>query len=184
MDVYLPGGRWYDWRTHERLDAPADGGFVGRAAPEDEIPVLARGGSVVAKKPGGRGAANTTAQSRLLPFVLRVYLSDSGRADGELYWDDGVSADAYREGRFTHVEFLACRADDEDCKVDDFSTGEEEEEGKGRSVLFGTVRKAGFKDEMALSHVGIFGVERNSTGVTFNGKKVDFYYDKKHQVIF
>jgi alpha-glucosidase len=90
-DVYLPDGRWYDVRTgsvadgraHVLADAPLDG----------EIPLYARGGSIIPSGPGQRWAD----EHRLDPLTLRVYPDPQDRAQGELYEDDGTSL-AYRTG--------------------------------------------------------------------------------------
>ncbi len=60
MEAYLPGGRWYDWKTHEYKDMHEDGDFVTMEVPLTEIQLFARGGSIVATKPEGR--ANTTTE--------------------------------------------------------------------------------------------------------------------------
>ncbi len=95
----------------------------------------------------------------MLPFHLRVYLDASGNADGELYWDDGVSLDAYDKGAYDHINF-AC----------------------SDKTLISRVDVAGYKKEITLGWIGIFGLKDNVKSVKFNGKAVKFQYDAKLQV--
>ena len=70
VSVYFPGGRWFDWYSHEVLDVQSDGEFRTRPAPADgDIPILVRGGQVLAKKKDG--AANTTTQRCVFLITTR-----------------------------------------------------------------------------------------------------------------
>lgn len=85
MAVYVPRGRWYDYYTH--MSFFSIGKHYTLPAPIDKIPLLIRGGSVLAmQKPGV-----TTTESRRNDFELLVALNEAGYARGELYWDDGES---------------------------------------------------------------------------------------------
>ena len=49
----------------------------------------------------------TTTESRLKPFDLMVALNETGRASGDLYWDDGDSIDTYEQSLYNRVQFEA-----------------------------------------------------------------------------
>jgi alpha 1,3-glucosidase len=101
-EVYLPGGKetlWYDAHT---LAAVGEGGRAVRLpAPAEHIPVLQRGGTVVARKERLRRAS---AQMRDDPYTLLVAPDAAGAAAGELYVDDGESH-GYEDGDFAWRAF-------------------------------------------------------------------------------
>ncbi|KAF2112173.1 glycosyl hydrolases family 31-domain-containing protein [Lophiotrema nucula] len=82
----IDGEVWYDWYTHEKVDAEA-GVNTTIDAPLGHIPVFIRGGSVVPLQEPGY----TTRDSRQNPWGLIVALSGDGDASGDLYIDDGES---------------------------------------------------------------------------------------------
>lgn len=43
-EIYLPGGRWYEWLTGEWLDG---GQWITRQVPEDEVPVYIKQGALI-----------------------------------------------------------------------------------------------------------------------------------------
>lgn len=75
--------------------------------PDSKIPVHVRGGSIL---PMQEAARNTT-YSRKNPMILLVVLdkfdTDGGMAEGELFWDDGISTDTYENGKFLLMKFKA-----------------------------------------------------------------------------
>lgn len=80
------GTVWYDWYTFAKIDAAA-GENKTLDAPLLHQPVSIRGGYIIPiQKPG-----NTTTTSRQNPWALIVPLDESGKAEGELYLDDGIS---------------------------------------------------------------------------------------------
>ena len=87
-DVYLPAGRWYDWRTGETYDGPAE---VHVDAPLDRLPLFARAGTLV---PLAVVADDGTIDDSVL--TLRVFPGDG---EGVIYDDDGETFD-YRNGAF------------------------------------------------------------------------------------
>ncbi|KAM3510770.1 hypothetical protein MY11210_005600 [Beauveria gryllotalpidicola] len=108
VDVYIPAGGavpviFYDWYTHRAIR----GGTVGRNHTFSDvdvttIPLLIRGGVIV---PLRAESANTTTELRTRAFELLVPLDARGRAEGELYVDDGVSV-AQRAGGVTDIRFV------------------------------------------------------------------------------
>jgi alpha-glucosidase/alpha-D-xyloside xylohydrolase len=83
-EVYLPGGKWYDWWTNTALDG---GRIVSRDVDLATMPIYVRAGAVIPFDP----IRQYTGQPVSAPTTLRVYRG----ADGEytLYEDDGISQD-------------------------------------------------------------------------------------------
>nr|CDP23003.1 Putative Glycoside Hydrolase Family 31 [Podospora anserina S mat+] len=82
------GEVWYDWYTKGKVSygvGPGENVTIG--AELGHIPVYVRGGKVVPLQEPGM----TTAESRQNPWGLLVGLDGTGRAEGKLYLDDGVS---------------------------------------------------------------------------------------------
>jgi len=77
---------YYDWYTHERAKFNGTHNHT-LSAPLGHIPVHIRGGSVIPTQ----APAGTIRDSRKNPFGLLVALDKDGKADGELYLDDGES---------------------------------------------------------------------------------------------
>ena len=83
--VYLPAGRWVDFRSGEML---AGGRELFATAPLSTIPVYVKAGSILPCQWG-----DTPAAAHVERLLLDVYPGDDGT--GELYEDDGTSQ-AYR----------------------------------------------------------------------------------------
>jgi alpha-glucosidase len=80
------GTRWYDWYTLEEVKA-APGENKTLEAPLLHQPIHIRGGYIVPIQKAG----NTTKTSRLNPWSLIVALDKDGKAEGDLYLDDGIN---------------------------------------------------------------------------------------------
>ncbi|XP_063997508.1 maltase-glucoamylase-like, partial [Pogoniulus pusillus] len=101
VNAYFPPARWYDLHTDQ--DVGFRGEFRSLPAPLGHINLHIRGGYILARQ----GPANTTFYSRQNPLHLTVALSDSLRAQGSLYWDDGVRIAAYEDGVYLLTSFTA-----------------------------------------------------------------------------
>lgn len=93
------GTRWYDWYTLEEVDAVA-GENRTLDAPILHQPIHIRGGYIIPIQRAG----NTTKTSRLNPWSLIVALDKNGKAEGDIYLDDGINIvqEATKE---VHVSF-------------------------------------------------------------------------------
>jgi alpha-glucosidase len=80
------GTRWYDWYTLEEVKA-APGENKTLEAPLLHQPIHIRGGYIVPIQKAG----NTTKTSRLNPWSLIIALDKYGKAEGDLYLDDGIN---------------------------------------------------------------------------------------------
>jgi alpha-glucosidase len=101
--VYLPTGPWVDLRSGERHRGP--GWIQTSAALDEDLPLFLRGGSILPLGP----VRQHVGERPLAPLTLEVLASDDGRADGELYEDDGRSY-AYERDGSARTRFR-CRAD-------------------------------------------------------------------------
>ncbi|KAK1052881.1 hypothetical protein LTR74_016382 [Friedmanniomyces endolithicus] len=80
------GTLWYDFYTMQKVGVAA-GENKTLDAPLVHQPIHVRGGYIVPMQKAG----NTTKTSRLSPWSLVVALDEDGKAEGELYLDDGIS---------------------------------------------------------------------------------------------
>jgi len=104
--VYLAEDQvYYDYFSHYAYRGRSKGKNVTVPAALHQIPLLVRGGSVLPTRERPRRASSWMKND---PFTLRVALSKSGSAKGELYLDDGVTYD-HQKGAFVWREFVASR---------------------------------------------------------------------------
>jgi alpha-glucosidase len=120
----LPAGDWYDYWTGKKIAGKAPGGdpvITGSAKGPpaivevaiqpvlDQLPVFARGGSVLPLQP----LVQSTAEKPRGPLELRVY--PGALCNGSIYQDDGISF-AYRGGEFLRQQF-SCELSDGEVKL-------------------------------------------------------------------
>lgn len=86
MDVYLPAGIWYDYYNTDAT-IRSSGARYNLSAPLDTIPVLVRGGFILPQQSPNQ----TTTEARKSKVELLVASDENGKAQGQLYWDDGDS---------------------------------------------------------------------------------------------
>lgn len=94
---------YYDYFSGHAHRGAAKGKNVTVPATLDKVPLLIRGGSVLATRERPR---RSSPLMKYDPFTLTVALSSSGAARGELYLDDGVSY-SHEAGDFVWREFVA-----------------------------------------------------------------------------
>ena len=107
--VYFPDADWYDADTLKLVRAQqkkkkngVSGEIVNVQAPLDKIPVYYRGGSIVPRKERVRRSSQMMAYD---PFTLVVVLDSDGKAEGELFVDDGESFDFEDKKAFFFTRF-------------------------------------------------------------------------------
>ncbi|XP_053423823.1 lysosomal alpha-glucosidase isoform X2 [Nycticebus coucang] len=115
---YFPSGTWYDLQTvavealgslptpppaSRRPAIYSQGQWVTLPAPLDTINLHLQAGHIVPLQ----GPGLTTTESRKQPMALVTALTDSGEAQGELFWDDGESLGVLERGAYTLVTFQA-----------------------------------------------------------------------------
>ncbi|XP_022623710.1 maltase-glucoamylase, intestinal-like [Seriola dumerili] len=101
VDGYVPNARWYDFHTAK--DVGVRGQMINMPTPMDHINLHIRGGYILPwQKP-----ENNTYYSRRNTLGLIVALSDSGTAQGSLFWDDGEGIDTVQRGQYLLTSFAA-----------------------------------------------------------------------------
>lgn len=97
--VYLPGtDGWYDVFTSKYYPSP---NTASLDTPLDKIVVMQKGGTVVPRKMRVRRSSSLMIHD---PYTLFVALNPKGKAEGELYMDDGHTYD-YQAGQFNHLNY-------------------------------------------------------------------------------
>ena len=101
VSVYLPPGEtYYDYFTYSIH--VGSGSAVTVPAPLDKIPLLMKAGRIFPRKDRPRRSSGLM---RWDPYTLVVSLgSNDGKAEGDLYVDDGESYD-YEDGAYIHRHF-------------------------------------------------------------------------------
>ncbi|XP_019358783.1 PREDICTED: sucrase-isomaltase, intestinal [Gavialis gangeticus] len=162
VEAYIPNARWYDYYTGKDIGLRGQFGYF--SAPLEHINLHIRGGYII---PWQYPALNT-ASSRRNPMGLTVALDDGGLAQGQLYWDDGNSIDAYEKNAFLLETFNA-----------------------SQDVLTITVSHNGYTDPNALkfSDIKILGVSKNPLNVVIKQNGVNLpsahniSYNAENQVL-
>ncbi|XP_074171362.1 putative maltase-glucoamylase 2 [Rhinolophus sinicus] len=99
VKAYIPDAIWYDYETQVAVQWRKQ--LVEMLLPPDKIGLHLRGGYIFPTQ-----QPNTTTQtSRKNSLGLIIALDYKREAKGELYWDDGVSADAVTEGKYILYNF-------------------------------------------------------------------------------
>lgn len=107
IDIYLPDEEvYYDYtsgnisNTFQKFSGP---GFISKSVELSDIPILLKGGSIIAKKDRYRRSSKLMARD---PYTLTVALGSSGKAIGNLYIDDGETFN-YKQGEYANIYFTA-----------------------------------------------------------------------------
>ncbi|XDA75973.1 hypothetical protein R6Z07F_006139 [Ovis aries] len=104
VQAYFPRARWYDYSTGSGNESTGEWKVL--EAPLDHINVHVRGGYIL---PWQEPAMNTQS-SRQKYMGLIVALDDNGRAEGQLFWDDGQSIDTFENGNYFLANFTAAQS--------------------------------------------------------------------------
>nr|XP_042130484.1 putative maltase-glucoamylase-like protein FLJ16351 [Peromyscus maniculatus bairdii] len=100
ISAYFPRARWYDHSTGSGQESIGE--WKTLAAPLDHINLHVRGGYIL---PWQEPAMNTH-YSRQNFVGLTVALDDKGKAEGQMFWDDGQSMDTYEKGNYFLANFI------------------------------------------------------------------------------
>ncbi|KAI0596727.1 alpha glucosidase-like protein [Biscogniauxia sp. FL1348] len=101
QDIFIPDDEvYYDYFTYKKLST-SKGKHVTVQAPLETIPILMRGGHIFPRRDIPRRSAQLM---RFDDYTLVVVLSKNGKAEGELYVDDGETFD-YEKGQYIHRTF-------------------------------------------------------------------------------
>jgi mannosyl-oligosaccharide alpha-1,3-glucosidase len=98
-NVYIPAGQpWFDYETGEKYSSYSEHTIN---TPMNKIPVFQKGGSIIPLK---KRVRKSTFQMKDDPYTLQIALDSKGKADGDLYVDDGHSFN-YKNNEFTYRKF-------------------------------------------------------------------------------
>eukprot|EP00833_Pecoramyces_ruminatium_P017697 jgi/Orpsp1_1/1191729/evm.model.d7180000088088.1 len=151
VEGYFPAGKWYDWYDPTvSFQGPA---YKIINAPLEHIPVHLRGGYIIPTQ----GPSLSVYENRNLPFGLIVTLDNEGKAQGELYLDDGISIEV--NGKKSEIIFEA-----------------------NNGKLTGT-GKYNYNEKQKLESIKILGVEMPSSVVVKQGKSVKSEFTYSNNVI-
>ncbi|XP_030741124.1 putative maltase-glucoamylase-like protein FLJ16351 [Echinops telfairi] len=103
VTAYFPRARWYAHSTG--MLENATGEWKNLAAPLDHINLHIRGGCIL---PWQEPAQNTQ-RSRQNFMGLTVALDSEGKAQGQMFWDDGQSAGTYESGNYFLAHFTCAQ---------------------------------------------------------------------------
>ncbi|XP_035110445.2 putative maltase-glucoamylase 2 [Callithrix jacchus] len=103
ISAYFPKALWYDYSTETSNKSIGEWKIL--KAPLDHINLHIRGGYIL---PWQEPAMNTHS-SRQNFMGLIVALDDNGKAEGQMFWDDGQSIDTYENGNYFLANFIAAQ---------------------------------------------------------------------------
>ncbi|XP_064228866.1 LOW QUALITY PROTEIN: probable maltase-glucoamylase 2 [Aotus nancymaae] len=103
ISAYFPKALWYDYSTETSNKSIGEWKIL--EAPLDHINLHIRGGYIL---PWQEPAMNTHS-SRQNFMGLIVALDDNGKAEGQMFWDDGQSIDTYENGNYFLANFIAAQ---------------------------------------------------------------------------
>ncbi|XP_023932526.1 lysosomal alpha-glucosidase isoform X2 [Lingula anatina] len=152
---YFPKGSWYDIQTGSQQKS--NGQYVTIATPLDKINVHLREGCVIVTQTPNL----TTTMSRKNKFGLVVALLDDGKSEGELYADDGKSADSIQKSKYNRILFSASKKDRQ---------------------ITSAVDHLGYHEDMVLGNLTIFNIGTKPSQLTVNGVLCNFTFSQ-NQVI-
>ncbi|KAH9909645.1 glycoside hydrolase family 31 protein [Xylariomycetidae sp. FL2044] len=100
-DIYIPDDEiYYDYFTYKKLST-TKGKHLTVPAPIESIPILMRGGHIFPRRDTPRRSSQLM---RFDDYTLIVSVAKDGKAEGELYVDDGDSFE-YEKGQYVHRVF-------------------------------------------------------------------------------
>lgn len=100
-DIYIPDDElYYDYFTYNKLST-SKGKHLTVQAPLETIPILMQGGHIVPRRDIPRRSAQLM---QFDDYTLVVAVGKNGKAEGELYVDDGDSFE-YENGQYIHRLF-------------------------------------------------------------------------------
>ena len=146
--VYIPAGQsWFDYETGEKYSSYQHHSIN---TPLNKIAVFQRGGSIIPLK---KRVRKSTSQMKDDPYTLQIALSSSGRADGDLYVDDGHSFNYKNNDEYTYRKFSVEKT---------LSSTIIE------NITNHPLTKSGYQLKNLVERIVIFGFEKQPTKVTAN----------------
>lgn len=162
VTAYVPAGVWFSSPLAHRIHVHNGTKMTFPAALNDTAPLtplLLRGGHIVPTA----APAQVTSEIQQKPIVLYSNLDDTGKAFGELFWDDGNSLATIEEKKYNLYKFSS----NWDEKV----------------VVSVSVVMNGFSDKPLMGHVLVSGVTRKPNNITIGTQRIHFIYKADSQLL-
>ncbi|RWS21269.1 lysosomal alpha-glucosidase-like isoform X1 [Leptotrombidium deliense] len=99
VNGYLPAGRWWTWNTTSVLKSEGESFTFNTEI--DEINIFVREGAIIPFS----NEVMITKELQDSNFNLLITLDENSEANGELFWDDGDSADTQQKGKYNLMQF-------------------------------------------------------------------------------
>jgi len=156
--VYLPAGRWYDWKTGEVLTGRR---YVDVPVTLEDVPIFVKAGTIVPTMP----VQQYTGENPNADIFFNVYPDDGHTASYTLYEDDGESLD-YQKDIYTE-RTVSCTQD-----------------GNSYAVEAGPrVNHGGYEYGLQRSLIVRIPCSKRPAEVTLNGKKLRGSWNRKSRSI-
>eukprot|EP00735_Rhodelphis_limneticus_P011575 TRINITY_DN4693_c0_g1::TRINITY_DN4693_c0_g1_i1::g.19641::m.19641 TRINITY_DN4693_c0_g1::TRINITY_DN4693_c0_g1_i1::g.19641 ORF type:complete len:905 (-),score=248.75,sp/O04893/AGLU_SPIOL/39.78/0.0,Glyco_hydro_31/PF01055.21/7.3e-152,Gal_mutarotas_2/PF13802.1/1.6e-09,Gal_mutarotas_2/PF13802.1/8e+03 TRINITY_DN4693_c0_g1_i1:394-3075(-) len=162
---FLANSTWYDYYdghiVSRRDKQNACGGHrVTLQGAKDKANVHVRGGHIVPTQQ----AELTTTHTRNNPFRLIVALEQDFHAEGEIFWDDGISAPTDTHYKYSHVTFRAFASQLSMANV--------------TINITSTVLHNAFQEDGHIGSIVLYGSPCHQPKVVANGQPVEIVYDE------
>jgi alpha 1,3-glucosidase len=155
IDVYLPHGTWYEWKTQKAYQG--QGATITLRTPLEYIPIFVRGGSIVPLKERSRRSTHQMVND---PYTLIVALDDKKAASGELYIDDGESFN-YEKGASIRRGFTYTTAED----------------GTSAHLVSAALSDNKMYLRNKIEKIVVLGVAKAPSSININGQALTFEHD-------
>lgn len=163
VTAYVPAGIWVSPSLVRRIHVQNGTQITFPAALNGTAPVtplLFRGGHIV---PVAAATAQVTSEIQKKPIALYANLDETGKAFGELFWDDGNSLATIEEKKYNLYKFLS----NWDEKV----------------VVSVSVVMNGFSEKPLMGQVLVSGVTRPPNNITIGTRRIQFVYNSESQFL-
>ncbi len=162
QEVYFPkNANWFDFYTDEKFEG---GQIANVKVTEDKIPTFVRAGAFI---PMAKSMQSTKEYDGNTLELHYYYDSEVKESEGQLYNDDGLTADAFERGLFELLKFQS--------------------EVKGTEIEIDFEAEIGseFQEQTKLIHLILHNINSKPKSVISNGKKMKYkhYKDQKTVVI-
>ena len=101
LEAQFPPGKWYNLESEEVIVSTKKVKKVNVKIPLTKMQLAARGGYIIPM----HDPKQTTTDQRKGLFKVSVFLDESKKGFGDLYWDDGDSLNTLESKNYTHVKF-------------------------------------------------------------------------------
>ncbi|KAF5365000.1 hypothetical protein D9757_011430 [Collybiopsis confluens] len=178
VTVYLPEDQvYYDYFTQQIYRGTNKGKHITVPAELHQVPVFIRGGSILPTRERPR---RSSPLMKYDPFTLRVALSKSGTARGELYLDDGITY-SHQQGELVWREFAAEQPSRKTTRITnrDLASSKPDTAVDGVDLVKYDPKNAFAKDiaEVRVEKVVVLGLSSKPGSVKVDGKGTELRWE-------